>query len=61
MRPIEAEFETLWSDLQLLETTLFPREPAAPPGRRATVVIEMERRLKLLEEEMTRSPVLQRR
>jgi eukaryotic-like serine/threonine-protein kinase len=60
-RPFEAEFETLWSDLQQLETNLFPREPAALPGQRATVVTEMERRLKLLEEEMTTSPVLQRR
>jgi serine/threonine-protein kinase len=60
-RSMQSEFGELRSQLHELEIRLFPREPAASAGGREAVVVELERRLKLLEDEMRANPVLERR
>src|SRR5262245_942824 len=60
-RSLQAELEELRSQLRDLEIRLFPREPTVSPGTREAVVINLERRLMQLEDEMKSNPILERR
>jgi hypothetical protein len=54
-RLVDAEFDELRSQMQELESRLYPREPAAPFGETSPVVLEIERQLQRLEGEMNKS------
>jgi serine/threonine-protein kinase len=60
-RSMQAEFAELHNLLHELEIRLYPREPVLSPGARQAVVIDLERRLKFLEDELKTNPILERR
>src|SRR5262249_48832950 len=51
-RSLQADFDQLRSLLRELEIRLYPREPVLSPGARQAVVIDLERRLMQLEDEL---------
>jgi hypothetical protein len=54
-RLVDAEIDELRSQMQELESRLYPREPAAPFGEKSLVVLEIEHQLQRLEGEMNKS------